>query len=201
MRHATLVFALLCATACGPTVVGAPGAGASTTTTTGTTTQTSTPCSSTMACDEGQFCHWADGQCGKGQPTGVCEQAPVSDCGLIILACGCDGAINAACGDAVGIGNATDITSPDLCPKPDGTFVCGNYFCSLGNSSVCFAQMNLDTCGWDDSCSSMPPECVTNPSCACIQAHWTLGGTVGCTGDATSGFFVQGLASDSPSCP
>ena len=114
-------------------------------------------------CAADEFFRYDDRSCGKVSSAGHCH-AMTTDCDSVDLKCGCDGTVYQSVCEVHQAGVST--TSADQCTAPPGTFACGHTYCTRNTT---FCHDFPEDSGGGAYCDSMPPECASAPSCACIQ--------------------------------
>ena len=114
-------------------------------------------------CPAGEIFRFVDDSCGKASSAGSCG-ALATGCDSVDLTCGCDGNVYQSVCEAHQAG--VDITFADQCAAPPDMFACGHAYCTRDTT---FCHDFPEDSGGGAYCDSMPPECASAPSCACIQ--------------------------------
>ncbi len=153
-----------------------------------TSTSTTTPTGTVTSVEDcpgypNEYADYADNLCGQGNMMQCstrpahCEGEPEQK------VCACDGvAYDSACEAAI---LGTDLSVQQICTAPPGTYPCGQFFC---NTSAEYCEVHQTGQSSPDvyACNPIPPGCLANPSCDCLES-------LPCGGDcqeATPGRFL-----------
>ena len=114
-------------------------------------------------CAADEFFVYDDGLCGMGSSAGFCREPAIS-CDDSYAVCGCDGTVyqTLCAAHQAGVGR----TFADQCTAPPDMFACVYTYCARNTE---FCHDFPEDSGGGPYCDSMPPECASAPSCACIQ--------------------------------
>jgi len=169
-RPATWIFAgVVALSGCGDdTTAGAGGGGtgganAGGANTGGTNAGGGAPCTATTDCAASEFCAFADGKCGAGNP-GACTARP-DVCSDGPITCFCDGAVSDL--GCAGL-NGVDLDhTGEACTAATTVIKCGAYQCDGGTTDFCELLPNDSGGPPAGSCNSAPAGC--DPAeCACL---------------------------------
>lgn len=144
-------------------------------------------CSSSTDCGDGFFCDFYYGRCGEVQE-GRCEPRPIECDGVDEPVCGCDGEIHLNQCEAARAGVAHDLEG--RCQVPDGQFVCGAWFCALGEFACSLTVSHINAMPYGHSCVCIPDICrpleTSDEMCGCLDVP----GWCGCSGTREDGFGI-----------
>ncbi|WP_437278786.1 hypothetical protein WME90_47555 [Sorangium sp. So ce375] len=140
-------------------------------------------CTQSADCAAGEYCHFADYQCGQGQAEGACTPVPI-ECGYVEKqVCSCDGTVQRQ--DCPQLGRV-DIAANGACTPPAGTFACGFTFCEIGKSYCKKVDYELTHPGVVTfGCQPLPVPCGGADECSCVvDDQDACGEPVTCNTDA-----------------
>jgi hypothetical protein len=103
---------------------------------------------SKATCDDGKWCHYADGVCGTADALGSCDALPAMCDGTSSgLVCGCDGKTYPSRCDAESAGISVWVTGGCPCNAPFGSVTCADgEYCDFGMVGACLSANASGTC-------------------------------------------------------